>query len=279
MESETPLILFDTHAHYDDDRFDEDREALLTALPGEGIRFVVNIGSDQISLNACKELAERYDHVYCALGLHPSEVEDADEKEVMAQLKKDALETPKVLAIGEIGLDYHWPEPAPELQRHWFRRQLQLAGEVNKPVVIHSRDAAGDTISILREEHAEQLGGVIHCYSYGKEEAGDYLDLGFYFGIGGVVTFKNFRALKEALEIIPLERIVLETDTPYLAPEPFRGKRNDSRNLYFVVRALAELKDTTPEEVARITFENAKTLYRMGEINGTGETGGAHGSC
>ena len=267
MEQEHNLTIFETHAHYDDERFDEDREELLASLPGQGVRIVVNIGNDLKSLEACRELAKRYDHVYCTLGLHPSEVEEADDK-VLEQIRKDALTNPKVLAIGEIGLDYHWPEPDPELQRLWFRKQLQLAAEVKKPVVIHSRDAAEDTIGILREEHAEQLGGVIHCYSYGKAEAKDYLDLGFYFGIGGVVTFKNSYPLKEALEIIPLERIVLETDTPYLAPEPFRGRRNDSRKLTYVVKALAELKGITEEQVAKVTFENAKKMYRMEAVNG-----------
>ena len=263
MESETPLILFDTHAHYDDDRFDEDREALLTALPGEGIRFVVNIGSDQISLNACKELAERYDHVYCALGLHPSEVEDADEKEVMAQLKKDALENPKVLAIGEIGLDYHWPEPGRDLQKKWFAAQLEAAKELDLPIIIHSRDAAQDTYDMMKEAGGSGLSAVIHCFSYEKEMAARFLNLGYYLGIGGGLTYKNARKLKEVAAFMPLDRMLLETDCPYLTPTPHRGKRNSSLFLPYVLEEAAGLRGCTAEEIENATLENAKRFYRL----------------
>ncbi|MCM1058253.1 MAG: TatD family hydrolase [Firmicutes bacterium] len=252
--------IFDTHAHYDDEAFDGDREALLEALPKNGIAKVVNVGS---SLEACRRiigLMEKYDYIYGALGIHPCDAGELDE-EAFAWLKSQ-YQLEKCVAVGEIGLDYHWNEPEREIQQKWFRRQLKLAGEVRKPVVIHSRDAAKDTIDIMSEEKAEELGGVIHCYSYTKETARIFLDMGFFFGIGGVLTFKNARKLKEAAEYIPLERIVLETDCPYLAPEPNRGKRNSSLNLPWVVSALAELKGVDEETVRRAAWENAHELYR-----------------
>ncbi len=255
-------MIFETHAHYDDPCFDEDRETLLSSLLSMGIGPVVNIAADVKSLDRVRELAGSHPNLYCTLGLHPSEVEEASE-EVMERIARDFKEDPRALAVGEIGLDYHWPEPDPEKQKYWFARQLRLAGEADKPVVIHSRDAAEDTIRILRENHAEELGGVIHCYSYGPEETEAFLEMGFYFGIGGVLTFKNAKKLKEACRKVPLSRIVLETDCPYLSPEPHRGKRNDSRNLPLVVKALAELKGVVTEEVERVTFNNARKLYRL----------------
>lgn len=255
------MIIFDTHAHYDDEVFDEDRDGLLARLPGEGVRRVVNIGA---SLGSCKKtlaLTEKYEYIYAAIGVHPSETEELSE-ESFAWLKEQCLRE-KCVAVGEIGLDYHWPEPAPGIQKKWFVRQMALAREVNKPMVIHSRDAAKDTLDIMKAEHAGETGGVIHCYAYSKEMAVSYLDMGFFFGIGGVLTFKNARKLIEAVEYLPMESIVLETDSPYLAPEPNRGKRNDSSNLRYVVKALSGIKGISEEEVCRITWENACRLYRM----------------
>lgn len=253
--------LFDTHAHYDDEAFDEDREELLEALPQNGIAKVVNVGS---SLEACRRtigLMEKYDYVYGAIGIHPSDTGELNE-EAFAWLRLQ-YRLEKCVAVGEIGLDYYWDEPSREIQQKWFRRQLNLAREVKKPVIIHSRDAAKDTLDILRGEKAEELGGVIHCYSYTKETARDFLDMGFYFGIGGVLTFKNARKLKETVEYIPLERIVLETDCPYLAPEPNRGKRNSSLNIPYVVSALAQIKGLEEETVRQAAWENAHKLYRL----------------
>lgn len=258
------MILFDTHAHYDDEDFDADRDELLARLPGAGVRRVVNIGASLSSCGKTLELAEQYEYVYAAIGVHPSEVEELSE-ESFAWLKEQCLRE-KCVAVGEIGLDYHWPEPAPEVQKNWFVRQIALAREINKPMVIHSRDAAKDTLDILKAEHAEETGGVIHCYAYSKEMAESYLNMGFFFGIGGVLTFKNARKLKEVVEYLPMERIVLETDSPYLAPEPNRGKRNDSLNLRYVVKTLSDLKGISDEEVCRITWENACRLYRMQTI-------------
>ncbi|MCM1569111.1 MAG: TatD family hydrolase [Roseburia sp.] len=257
------MKIFDTHAHYDDEAFAEDREELLKRLPEEGIARVVNIGA---SLRGCRDtlaLTEQYDFIYAAIGVHPSEVAELTE-ESFAWLKEQCLGE-KCLAVGEIGLDYHWPEPDPKLQKEWFLRQLSLAREIKKPMVIHSRDAAKDTLDIMKAEHAEEIGGVIHCYAYSKEMAKNYLDMGFYFGIGGVLTFKNAKKLKEAVEYLPMECLVLETDSPYLAPEPNRGKRNSSLNLPCVVKALSEMKGISKEEVCRITWENACRLYRMEE--------------
>lgn len=253
--------IFDTHAHYDDKAFDGDREALLESLPGKGITRVVNVGS---SLAACRqtiELMERYSHIYGAIGIHPSDTGELDE-DSFAWLRQQ-YRLPKCVAVGEIGLDYYWDEPAREIQQKWFRRQLKLAREVKKPVIIHSREAAKDTADIMKEERAEDVGGVIHCYSYTKETAKTFLDMGFFFGIGGVLTFKNARKLKEAVEYIPLDRIVLETDCPYLAPEPNRGKRNSSLNIPYVVSALAQIKGVDEETVRGAAWRNAHTLYGL----------------
>lgn len=253
--------IFDTHAHYDDEAFDEDREALLEALPKNGIAKVVNVSS---SLEACRKtlaLTEKYDYIYGAIGIHPSDSGELDE-EAFVWLEQQC-QSEKCVAVGEIGLDYYWDEPSREVQQKWFRRQLNLAGKVKKPVIIHSREAAKDTADILKEERAEELGGVIHCYSYTKEMAKTFLNMGFYFGIGGVLTFKNAKKLKEAVEYIPLERIVLETDCPYLAPAPNRGKRNSSLNLSFVVSALAEIKGMDEEAVRQAVWKNSHELYRL----------------
>lgn len=253
--------IFDTHAHYDDEAFEEDREALLEALPENGIAKVVNVGSSIASCERTIELTRRYGFVYGAIGIHPSESAELNE-EAFAKIRQQC-QADKCVAVGEIGLDYYWEEPDRELQREWFIRQLNLAREVQKPVIIHSRDAAKDTVDIMRAERAEEIGGVIHCYSYTVETAKSFLDMGFYFGIGGVLTFKNARKLKETVEYLPLERIVVETDCPYLAPVPNRGKRNSSLNLPHVIAALAELKGVDEETVRQVVWENAHRLYRL----------------
>lgn len=252
--------MIDTHAHYDDKAFDEDREELLGSLPDHGIEAVVNVGAGIRSSKNTLELIKQYPFVYGVVGVHPSETAELTE-EWMKWLK-EAASAPKVLALGEIGLDYYWDEPDRALQKHWFLRQLLLAREVKLPVVIHSRDAAKDTLDILKDQKAGELGGVIHCYSYGVELAGEYLDMGFYLGIGGVLTFKNARKLKEVAAYMPMDRIVLETDCPYLAPEPNRGKRNSSLNLPYVAEAISAIKGVPLEEVIEITNQNAKKLYR-----------------
>ena len=255
--------IFDTHAHYDDKAFDEDREALLESLPSQGVARVVNIGASLASCRRTVELTEAYDYIYGAIGVHPSETGELDE-EGFGQLR-EMCGAEKCLAIGEIGLDYYWKEPEREIQKKWFLRQLHLAKKTGLPVVIHSRDAARDTVDILEAEKGGETGGVIHCYSYTKETARRFLDMGFFFGIGGVLTFQNARKLREAVEYIPLDRIVLETDSPYLAPVPYRGKRNSSLHLPYVIQALAQVKGISEEEARRAAWENSLKLYRMEE--------------
>jgi len=252
-------MIIDTHAHYDDKTFAEDREVLLGTMKTAGIGRIVNMGS---SMDACRqtmEMMNQYDFIYGALGVHPCDSGNLTETD-MEWLKRQSAHE-KCVAIGEIGLDYYWDEPERDIQRKWFVRQLQLAREVKLPVCIHSRDAAQETVDIMKAEHGEEIGGVIHCYSYSKELAKTFLDMGYYFGIGGVVTFSNGRKLKEVVEYLPMDRIVLETDCPYLAPVPFRGKRNDSAKLCYVSDMISQIKGISVEEVEEITCKNAYALY------------------
>ncbi len=253
--------IFDTHAHYDDEAFDEDREELLKSLPEHGITKVVNVGASLASCRRTINLMNRYEYIYGAIGIHPNETGELTEESF--EWLRQQCRSEKCVAVGEIGLDFYWDEPEREIQKEWFVRQLNLAGEIKKPVIIHSRDAAKDTVDIMTAEKAGEIGGVIHCYSYTKETAKIFLDMGFFIGIGGVLTFKNARKLKEAVEYIPLERIVLETDCPYLAPVPNRGKRNSSLNIPYVISVLAELKGVDEETVRQAAWENAHELYGL----------------
>lgn len=255
-------MIFESHAHYDDDKFNEDRKALIGALKENRIGYVVNIGASIDSCRSTVELIGKYDFFYGALGLHPNEVQDVTEEEFY-WLENEAATNPKVKAVGEIGLDYYWNDPEPAVQKVWFERQIELARKLHKPMVIHSRDAAQDTYDMMKALRCEDIGGVVHCFSYGVEEAKKYLDMGFYIGVGGVVTFKNGRKLKEVVEYAPMDRILLETDCPYLAPEPNRGKRNSSLNLPYVVAAIATIKGVSEEEVIQATCENAKKMYAI----------------
>ena len=254
-------MIFDTHAHYDDEAFDEDREALLSGLAAGGIGTVVNVGADMESTKTTIELTKRYPFIYGAAGVHPSSTAELDE-EKFAELRVLA-QSDKIVAIGEIGLDYYWEEPDKEIQKKWFVAQLDLARRLKLPVIIHSRDAAKDTLDIMKAEHGSDIGGVIHCFSYTKEMAREYLDMGFFLGIGGVLTFKNARKLVETVEYAPLDRLVLETDCPYLSPVPNRGKRNSSLNLTYVADQLAALKGVDRETVEKMTWDNARKLYRL----------------
>lgn len=252
-------MIVDSHAHLDDKAFDEDREVLIEKLKENGISAVINISAGLTSAKTSLELAKKYDFIYTSIGVHPCETEKLTEDnftQLIAYLSEE-----KVKAIGEIGLDYYWKEPEKEIQEYWFRKQLQLAREKKLPIIIHSREAAADTYRIMKEEKADQLEGVIHCYSYTKETARDYLNWNYYFGIGGVVTFQNAKKLKEAVEYIPLSNILLETDSPYLAPIPYRGKRNSPLNLNLIADEIAKIKGITTEEVIRTTTENSKKLY------------------
>lgn len=253
--------IFDTHAHYDDEAFDMDREELIESLRENGIGCVVNVGASLSSCKTTMELAEKYPFFYAAVGIHPNETAELTQKDM--EWLKNVSAGEKVVAIGEIGLDYYWDEPDRELQKKWFSEQLAVAKETGLPAVIHSRDAAKDTLDIMKAEHKGTTGGVIHCFSYGVEMAREYLNMGYFLGIGGVLTFKNAKKLKEVVEYAPMSQLVLETDCPYLAPVPNRGTRNSSLNLPYVVEAVAELRSMEPEEVIRITAENARRLYRL----------------
>lgn len=253
-------MIFDTHAHYDDGQFDTDREELLGAMEAGGVGTIVDAGSTLESWDKILELTERYPFIYGAIGIHPDEAGTLDEAgmERMAKL----LDGDKIVAVGEIGLDYYWDKENHDVQKHWFIRQLDMAREKQMPVIIHSREAAADTMDIMKQ-HASGMKAVIHCYSYSAEMAKEYVKMGYYIGVGGVVTFKNAKKLKQVVQEIPLERILLETDCPYLAPVPFRGKRNSSLNLPYVAEAIAELKGTTAEEVIQQTEKNARELYNL----------------
>ena len=254
-------MIFETHAHYNDEAFREDREEILARLKDRGIGRVVNIASDLASIDECLDLAHRYPFMYCALGIHPSDSAPLTD-ELLAGIR-DKLDDPRVVAVGEIGLDYYWDTPDRKIQKHWFEAQLEMAREADLPVVIHSREAAQDTMQLMQDHRAQEIGGVVHCYSYSLELAREFVKMGFFIGIGGVVTFKNARKLKEVAAGIPLENIVLETDSPYLAPVPFRGKRNSSLNLPYVAEAIAQLRGISAEEVIARTEENAERLYRL----------------
>ena len=257
------MKIFETHAHYDDEAFDKDREDILSQMKKSGIDKIVNIGASIESSKYTVSLAEKYDFIYGAVGVHPSETDGMTEDDI--KLIRDMTKHDKVKAIGEIGLDYHYDGTDRDNQKKWFIRQLELARELKLPVVIHSRDAAQDTIDIMKSEDAASIGGVVHCYSYSREIAKTFLNMGFYFGIGGVITFKNGKKLKETVKYLPIDKIVLETDSPYLAPEPHRGHRNSSLYLPYVVSEIAGIKDISEEEVAEITYKNAMNLYRMNE--------------
>lgn len=257
-------MIFDTHAHYDDDAFDEDRDSLLASMKEGGVGTILNACASVDGLQDTVALTEKYPFIYGAVGVHP---DDADKmtQETLDEIRRISR-MEKFLAIGEIGLDYYWHKEKEEhrIQQEMFRAQMDIAREEKMPFMIHSREAAEDTLRIIEEYmKGGMYGGVIHCFSYSREIAAKYLNMGLYLGIGGVVTFANARKLKEVVEYAPLSAIVLETDSPYLAPKPFRGKRNSSLNLPYVVDAIAELKGVTPEEVIEVTRENACRLFGL----------------
>ncbi len=254
-------MIFDTHAHYDDEAFAEDRESLLSGMKEAGVEYIVNVGASMASSQRSVALAEKYPFIYAAVGVHPDEVGELNEEKLMQLREWTKLD--KVKAIGEIGLDYYWDKESHAQQKHWFLRQMELASERKLPMIVHSREAAKDTLDMIRAAKPLELTGVIHCYSYSPEQAREYLNMGYYLGIGGVLTFKNAKKLKETAEYAPLSQLVLETDCPYLAPAPFRGKRNDSAKIRYVAEELAVIKGVTPEEILRITNENAKKLYNI----------------
>lgn len=256
-------MIFETHGHYDDTQFDEDREQLIAEFLEKDIDKVMNVGADMQSSRNSVELAAKYPQFYAAVGVHPSEVGELTETDIQ-ELKSMVLDNPKVRAIGEIGLDYHFDDDPPrDVQKKWFIRQLELVQELGMPIIIHSRDAASDTMEILKDMDGGRNGGVIHCYSYNVEQAREYIKMGFNIGVGGVVTFKNSRKLQEVVEDIPLEKIVLETDSPYMAPVPFRGTRNSALNIPYIAEKIAEIKGVPVQKVYYQTYANALKMYKM----------------
>ena len=254
-------MLFDTHAHMDDRAFDADRSELLSALPNQQICLLMNPGCSLESSRNAVKLATEYDYIYAAVGSHPDAADEVNQ-EVLAEHKELCKLNSKVKAIGEIGLDYHYEDIPRDLQKKAFRAQMALAAELDLPVIVHERDAHEDGMAIVRE--FPTVTGVFHCYSGSAEMARQLVELGWYIGFTGVLTFKNARKALEVAASIPLDRIVLETDCPYMAPEPFRGKRNDPGKLYRMAEKLAEIRGLSVEEIHRITTENGKRLYRIG---------------
>jgi len=254
------MPVFDTHAHYDSSRFDSDRDALLSALPAAGVGLVVDPGCDLPTSRIALDLAERHPHVYAAAGIHPEDCAGASEADFAAL--RDLCRHEKVVAVGEIGLDYYWKENPPrEFQQEVFRRQIELALELDLPVIVHDREAHGDSLAVVRDYPG--LRGVFHCFSGSPEMAEELLKRGWYLGFDGPITYKNAKRAPEVAAVTPLDRIVVETDAPYMAPVPLRGKRNDSRTLPYVIERLAEWKGVSPEEMTRITWDNGLRLFGL----------------
>ena len=253
-------MLFDTHAHMDDEAFSADREELLASLPGQGLALVMNPGCSLASSRNASLLSRTYDYIYAAVGSHP-DVADEVSEEVLAEYRRLVEENPKIKAIGEIGLDYHYEDIPREIQLKAFRMQMELARELKLPVIVHERDAHEDGMKVVDE--FPEVTGVFHCYSGSAEMAKELVKRGWYIGFTGVLTFKNARKAVEVAKAIPIDRIVLETDCPYMSPEPFRGKRNDPGKLYRMAEKLAEIRGLTVDEIHTITTENGKRLYRI----------------
>ena len=257
-------MIFDTHAHYDDNDFAQDREALLAKYASLDNFRIVNVGASMDGSLASIDLAERYPFIFASVGLHPDYA--LNWSDGAAAMLRRLSKHPKCVAIGEIGLDYYYEEPDREAQMIAFEGQLKLAKELNKPVIIHSRDAAKDTLTLMKKTGIEECGGIMHCFSYPPEVAKVALKMGFYIGVGGALTFKNARKLPDVVAMCPMDRIVIETDCPYMAPVPYRGKRNESTYLNYVCSRIAEIKKLDVEEVERATYENALRVYRLVEV-------------
>ncbi len=253
--------IFDTHAHYSDSAFDGDRDELLASLPSKGVRYVALASSSIEDSAANSAVSEKYDYIYCAAGVHPECVDETPDG-YLAQIREIVAANPKVRAIGEIGLDYHYDGFNKEKQIKIFREQLELARELDLPVIVHSRDASEDTLNILKEYKPQ---GVVHCFSGSAETAAEIVKLGMYISFTGVLTFKNAKKSAKALEVVPLERFMLETDCPYMAPEPFRGKRCDSSMIAYTAQKAAEIKGISVQEMLDITCRNGMEFYRIKE--------------
>ncbi|TFE24153.1 TatD family hydrolase [Cohnella luojiensis] len=250
-------MLIDTHAHLDSPKFDNDRDDVISRALEAGIDTIVNIGFNRETIPSTMALAEKYPFIYAVVGWHPTDAIDMKLEEDLAWIEK-LCSHPKVVAIGEIGLDYYWDTSPKEIQHIVFREQIRLAKRLNKPIVIHNRDAHEDVVRLLKEENAEEVGGIMHCYSGSWEIAKKCLDMNFYISFGGPVTFKNARVPKEVLERVPMDRLLLETDAPYLTPHPHRGQRNESAYVHLVAEAAAEIKGVSLEDIAKITSDNGR---------------------
>lgn len=252
-------MFFDTHTHLDDKKFDSDRSELIASLKDEGVSLLVNIGADIKSSKRSIELAEQYDFIYASVGVHPCDTGNMTEQDIC--LLEKMAQHEKVVAIGEIGLDYYWNDPEPEIQKEWFRKQLILAKKLNMPYIIHDRDAHGDTLEIIKE--VGYTNGVMHCFSGSSEMAKEVVKMGMYVSIAGTVTFKNAPKVRAVAEIVPQDRLLIETDSPYLTPEPFRGKRNNSAYVKYTADAIAKIRSVSLDEIAKITLENGKRFYNI----------------
>ena len=257
-------MIFDTHAHYDDEKFDEDRDSLLKEVHENGISYILNAAASFDSLDASIGFCDKYDFVYAALGIHPEYADEMNEG-VLDKIRV-LSKNKKVVAIGEIGLDYYYDNSPRDVQRYWFERQIELAKELHLPIIIHDRDAHEDTINIIKKTNAKQVGGIFHCFSGSAQMAMDIIKHNLYIAIGGPVTFKNARKTIEVVQAVPLDKLVVETDCPYLAPEPFRGKRNNSGYLVHTIKKIAEIKGISEAEVAEITLANAKKIFKLSDI-------------
>ena len=256
-------MLIDSHVHLDDSQFDEDREAVIDSLRENNLELVINVGADMESSKRAVELSEKYDMIYAAVGVHPHDAKAVDEDTIEAL--RELSKAPKVVAIGEIGLDYHYDNSPRDTQKKWFRRQIKLAKELDLPIIVHDREATKDTLDIITEEHDGKLRGVIHCFSSSVEVAEQYIKLGFFISLGGPVTFKNAKMPKMVATEVPLESLLIETDSPYLAPVPFRGKRNDPTKVRYVAETIANLKEISYERLVEATNKNTKRLFNITE--------------
>jgi TatD DNase family protein len=252
-------MLFDTHAHLNAEQFEEDLSEVIERAQEVGIENIVIVGFDRPTITRAMELVEQYDFMYASIGWHPVDAIDMTDEDLV--WIEELTKHPKVVAIGEMGLDYHWDKSPKDIQKEVFRKQIQLAKKVKLPIVIHNREATMDIVEILREEGASEVGGIMHCFSGSVEVAQECIQMNFYISLGGPVTFKNARKPKEVAEAVPLERLLIETDCPYLAPHPYRGKRNEPSYVKLVAEQIAEIKGITYEEVAEKTTANAKKLF------------------
>lgn len=254
-------MLFDTHTHFDDERFNEDRYEMINQAHNNGVGLILNAAADMKSSRAGVALGKEFDFIYSSVGFHPEYAGGITD--AMFQEIRELAANPKVVAVGEMGLDYYYGSETKDIQKDLFRKQISLAKDLKLPIIVHDRDAHEDTLNILREENAIECGGVLHCFSGSVEMAKTVLDLGFYISVGGVVTFKNAKKLVEVVKYVPIDMLLLETDAPYLTPEPYRGKRNYSGYVGLVAEKVAELKGYTNEKVAMETFENGKRLFKI----------------